>query len=204
MKNAKNTAQGILCIACPIAFLILLNTYFIEHHFILDYFLILIISTIGSLITRDMEDGMLAGFYGSSLALIIWLCIPLILSYILPIFTSIFTISDLILNIIFILIRFGLELLLIIILYRQKLHLLLYALIILFLVGYLFPLVISISVEFGYMINWKGVIQIIFDFLLNVIGVIIISTFSGLIGGWIGMKLLKKNQVEKLDDLKTL
>ncbi|MFX0022875.1 MAG: hypothetical protein ACFE9S_11170 [Candidatus Hermodarchaeota archaeon] len=199
MENAKNIAQSILYIACPIAVLLMVNNYIIEIHVLLDYLLILIISTTGSIITKDRKDGVLAGFYGSYLPLVLWLFIPFILSYFLYIITVLFLIPNFVLNFLRIILHFALTILMIFLLYKQKLHLLLYSLIILILVGYVFPITISISVEFGYMIDLEGVMQILLDFLQNVVGVIIISTISGLIGGWIGMHLLKKYQSENLD-----
>jgi len=173
----------------------MINTYFIDIHLILDYILILIISTIGSLITRDLEDGMLAGFYGSSLALIIWLGIQLFSAPLIYIINSIIaivvnTVSHSAIFVVYIVSQLAMELLLIYILYNQKLRTLQITLIIMFIVGYIIPIAVVISVEWGYMASWISVIHIFLDFLFNVVIVIILSTISGLFGGWIGMNLL--------------
>ncbi|MFX0005167.1 MAG: hypothetical protein ACFFA7_03790 [Promethearchaeota archaeon] len=199
MKNAINIAQSTLYIACIIAVVLLVNDYFIKIHVLLDYLLIFIISTISSIFTKDREDGALAGFYGSSLALALWLFIPFILSYFLNFITVLFLIPDFLLNLLMIILHFALTILMIFILYKQKLRILLYVLIILILIGYVFPITMSILVEFGYMIDLEGIMQILLDFLLNFVGIIIISTISGLIGGWFGMKLLKKYQSENIN-----
>jgi hypothetical protein len=146
-----------------------------------------------------MEDGKLGGFYGSSLALILWLFIPIILPYIVLIFTSIFAISDFVLNILVIITHLAIEILLIVLFYTQKLRVLLISLIIMFIVGYVIPLAIGISVEWGYMASWGSVMRLILDFLLNIVVVIIISTISGMFGGWIGRNLPIKHQEENLD-----
>ncbi|MFX0004218.1 MAG: hypothetical protein ACFE9C_06590 [Candidatus Hodarchaeota archaeon] len=204
MENAKNASRIILYIACSITLLLLINTYFILIHFLLVYFLVFIISIINSIFTRDMRDGILVGFYGSSLALILWLFIPFILSYLLNFFVALFMLSDFLLNLLMIILHYSLEILMILLLYKQKMRLLLYILIILFLVGYVFPLTMNILVEFGYMVDLPRLIQIILDFLLDVVGVISISTIGGLIGGWVGMRLLTKEQDKNLDNQQKL
>jgi hypothetical protein len=198
LKNAKFTAKGILYIAIPIAFLMIVNTYILDFHFLIDYIIVFITSTIGSFVTKDMEDGKLAGFYGSSLALIIWLgrsvfSIPLV--YIVMSILTLYNIIALIL------LELAMELLLIYILYNLKLRSLQIILIIMFIVGYIGPHALLISVEWGYMVTWESVIHLLLNFLLEVIVVIIISTISGLFGGWIGKKWSVKDQDKNYEQL---
>ncbi|MFW9998525.1 MAG: hypothetical protein ACFE9Q_01300 [Candidatus Hodarchaeota archaeon] len=205
MKNAELISRGILYIAIPIAFLNWIDTYvlsFLDSSFqiiniqlILDYVFIFIISTIGSLITKDKEDGMLAGFYGSSLALIIWLGIQLFSAPLVYFVNSImvfFTVSNLALFVVNIVSQVTMQFLLIYILYKQKLRTLQITLLIMFIVGYIFPIALLISVEWGYMASWSSVIHLVLYFLVEYVALIIISTISGLFGGWIGMNFLIK------------
>jgi hypothetical protein len=194
LKNAKFTAKGILYIAIPIAFLMIVNTYILDFHFVINYIIVFITSTIGSFVTKDMEDGKLAGFYGSSLALIIWLGRSVFSTPLVYIVMSIFTLYNIIA---LSLLELAMELLLIYILYNLKLLSLQIVLIIMFIVGYIGPQALLISVEWGYMVTWESVIHLFLIFLLEVIVVIIISTISGLFGGWIGKNWLVKHQVNE-------